>query len=1188
MIRRATERIGVGLFALLSVCLVHARDPIPTFYQEPGLSPNRDVIDQHVSEKIDPFTGKLQIHAVDLFLPGNGGLDIKVQRSYSSVDELLADSRDTNLVVPSHIGVGWTMNFGRVLRGASIGICDNNQVVARRMPVLELPDGGRQILYITPDRTAWLTTTRWRARCEGSMMVVSSPDGTRYEMGRQGIGIGPATNVQNAWYASRIVDRNGNALELEYVNLDSTTAVSRVVGRLASGALDGREVTFTYQNNALATVSDGSRTWRYRHVISPDGGPTYPFLAEVERPDGQVWRFDYNLTHDSVDVGKYSMKQMTYPTGGSYSYTYGRVRFNSTLPMTTVVSTKTGSDGGIWTFAYDPASRFVSCVGADAARVCTFVLGSFDRTIITAPDATYEYAHIGANSVFPGFLWSVGLLLYKNTDSGYEIEQPVFGAQKISDIEAGRPGLAIVEAGIFAPIQLRTVRQRNAARYVTEYTNHDEFGNPQTIVETGPNGSGGTNQRTTTLTYFLNRDKWIIRLPQTEVQTEPAGTIGTISRTYDPATGNKLSETRYGVTTRWTYTADGDVATKTDARQSTSTYRDYKRGVPQTEEHPEGVTITRVVSNAGNVESETDGESKTVAYVYDGLNRITRITHPRAGSNPVTVDWSRNGRTVTRGSYKEDTVFDGFGRVASVTHQDTGSAPQSIVQTYRYDSYGRPIFASYPNDSKGTQTWFDVLGRKTKTAHATIFNGTADVPVTSSFYDGNAVRVTNERAKMFRYVYRGYGSPDSQDLVAVQAPVTEASISITRNALGQPLSVTQDGKQRRFEYYPTYFLWKQTDPETGVTEFGRDEIGNMVWRRVGTSAQTNFVYDRRNRLTDVLYPSSTTSDMAVAPNVKRTYYRDDKARTIENSAAVRTLAYDDNKNLVSEQLAVPGRAVAQIVFDYDPNDQLFAITYGSGAKVTYAPDALGRPTAALPYVTQVEHHPNGALKRLTYANGATTDVKQNARLWPEVISTGTAVRSISKINYMYDEGGNVKSMEDSGIAGNNWRFGYDDIDRLDSVAGQSDVLFGPNIRYDGRGNILSKSIGAGALNYIYDPATERLTRVEGLRQVAGSTFGVNYNLNYDRYGNVTGREGTSARYNDAQQMVCYQCGTANQTLYAYDGAGLRLRSQRGAQTTHFVHSSAGNLLWEADATSGEIKEYVYVAGKQVAVRRLRP
>jgi hypothetical protein len=49
-------------------------DPAPSFYQEPGISSNRSYVGQHPTELIDPFTGKLQFHSVDLFLPGNGRL----------------------------------------------------------------------------------------------------------------------------------------------------------------------------------------------------------------------------------------------------------------------------------------------------------------------------------------------------------------------------------------------------------------------------------------------------------------------------------------------------------------------------------------------------------------------------------------------------------------------------------------------------------------------------------------------------------------------------------------------------------------------------------------------------------------------------------------------------------------------------------------------------------------------------------------------------------------------------------------------------------------------------------------------------------------------------------------------------------------------------------------------------------
>ena len=73
------------------------------------MSRTRDYVNQHPNERIDPFTGKLQYHFTDLFIPGNGGLDIVVQRSYNSLNESLD-------VETSPVGLGWTMHFWRVLR----------------------------------------------------------------------------------------------------------------------------------------------------------------------------------------------------------------------------------------------------------------------------------------------------------------------------------------------------------------------------------------------------------------------------------------------------------------------------------------------------------------------------------------------------------------------------------------------------------------------------------------------------------------------------------------------------------------------------------------------------------------------------------------------------------------------------------------------------------------------------------------------------------------------------------------------------------------------------------------------------------------------------------------------------------------------------------------------------------------
>lgn len=156
-----------------------AQEPIPDFYRDPGLNPNRSFVNQNFNEHIDPFTGALQHHYVDLHLPGNGGFDLKVIRSYnsSSVDPANLDGYQSNA------GVGWNIHFGRVLKNNDTNFCANSFVSVAKNPVLELPDGSRQILATSSSPSALLMTTqRWKADCIANGLAVYSPDGTRYDM----------------------------------------------------------------------------------------------------------------------------------------------------------------------------------------------------------------------------------------------------------------------------------------------------------------------------------------------------------------------------------------------------------------------------------------------------------------------------------------------------------------------------------------------------------------------------------------------------------------------------------------------------------------------------------------------------------------------------------------------------------------------------------------------------------------------------------------------------------------------------------------------------------------------------------------------------------------------------------------------------------------------------------------------
>src|SRR5437868_5657317 len=96
-----------------------AQEVIPDFYKGPGLDPNRSYVNQNFNEHIDPFNGLLQLHYVDINVPGNGGFDIQVNRSYNSA---AVNETNPNAFFGS-AGVGWSAHFGRVLYKTSVGPC---------------------------------------------------------------------------------------------------------------------------------------------------------------------------------------------------------------------------------------------------------------------------------------------------------------------------------------------------------------------------------------------------------------------------------------------------------------------------------------------------------------------------------------------------------------------------------------------------------------------------------------------------------------------------------------------------------------------------------------------------------------------------------------------------------------------------------------------------------------------------------------------------------------------------------------------------------------------------------------------------------------------------------------------------------------------------------------------------------
>lgn len=1175
-------RVFSGLiFFVLYACVssAHAQRVVPDFYKEAGLYPTRDYVNQHIEEHIDPFTGSLQIHSTDVFVPGQGGMDIRVQRSYNSNN--INPANPAAGETQSHVGLGWNIHFGRVLRLGSNPLCGLNSADGRDDPVLELPDGSRQKLYFTQSVPNLLSTRMWRADCmpggSGSMRVFT-PEGVRYDMTLLATVLAGAPTIR-AWYATRITDANGNWISINY----TPTATIPRIAFLSTN--DGRRVDFTYNatTGLVEYIVGPAGQWRYEYVTLGSSGRQA--LWRVTRPDGTVWTYNHNAFVAPGSADNYQLRSVTYPQGGTIVYNYGWQNFNPAAAnpahRTVVVVQKDANNGvgqtGRWTFVYRP--------GASA--------GVEDVTEVSTPAGPIVYRHFGATTATNGFVWKIGVLLSKQIGSEQKETYEWERGNLISTTANLRDGFfGVRDTQTFsARLAAKTVERRGTT-YITRFSSYDAYDNPLAVTETGPNGG----ERRTDYVFDVRRsfgtgdaDRWILRLPTRESLVHQSLQAGLIARDFD-GNGNIKSVTLDGVRTTYEQFSPptGDVWRVTKPRGLVSIFTNYWRGIPQNEVHaqgyPEQISITRTVSSAGNVETETDGENRLRKYQYDGLNRLRVITPPPNPSNPLAatyIDYTSNSKTARRGSAPQlvqTTTYDGFGRVASVTLG-------GVTTSYVHDVLGRLVFVSFPGDSKvGTSYEYDQLGRLRFARHPD------KSFVERSFPTGDKMSVTDERGFVTTYVYRGYGDPDQQYVMEIRAPagVASAGVVVNRNARGLVTMITQDGAYRTFGYDTRYYLVCASLPEiladgvtvpdcasnplSNVVRYGRDDAGNMTSRTVGASGSTGFLYDQLNRLAQINYPSLNT------PSVTQTYTKTNKLSKVSSATGERKLDYDANDNVEKETISVDGRQLVA-VYRYNDKEQLRAVQYPvSNREITYQLDALGRVKVIDGVLTDVQYWPSGQVKLIAYANGVRTEYAQDARLRPSSLKVQRA-SSAAEIDqtWLYDTAGNLKTIADTADATFNRTFTYDPLNRVEEA--NAPGLWGAGkFGYDGRGNIRSQTFGTSALTYVYGTTNNRLTRIDGSSPVSYS---------YDAYGNVSNRSGATFAFDDASNLRCFNCAFSNRIAYGYDGRNQRLWVERGSVRSYEFWTFGGSLLAEyTPARYNQLTEFIYLTDKRIAQRTI--
>jgi len=99
-----------------------------------------------VQESVDPYSGYLSLVHTDLHLPGNGGLDLNIVRSYHSAIWGRRDTSFPRLIAGDYLplGIGWSLHMGMIQNPDGKG--SRNRFLPDN-PVVIMPNGSKHILY---------------------------------------------------------------------------------------------------------------------------------------------------------------------------------------------------------------------------------------------------------------------------------------------------------------------------------------------------------------------------------------------------------------------------------------------------------------------------------------------------------------------------------------------------------------------------------------------------------------------------------------------------------------------------------------------------------------------------------------------------------------------------------------------------------------------------------------------------------------------------------------------------------------------------------------------------------------------------------------------------------------------------------------------------------------------------------
>ncbi|MGH9890867.1 MAG: RHS repeat-associated core domain-containing protein [bacterium] len=228
------------------------------------------------------------------------------------------------------------------------------------------------------------------------------------------------------------------------------------------------------------------------------------------------------------------------------------------------------------------------------------------------------------------------------------------------------------------------------------------------------------------------------------------------------------------------------------------------------------------------------------------------------------------------------------------------------------------------------------------------------------------------------------------------------------------------------------------------------------------------------------------------------------------------------------------------------------------------------------------YHPHGAMQKGLLGNGLTETAAFNNRLQPcriNVNSSGTLVNlcadpvptgNVLDFNYGFAhaaaDNGNIMTWAAVGQQNFNRSFTYDQLNRIQSLAGTGGSCTGLSWSYDIWGNRTAQTVTSGT-------CTMSSLSFNGNNRITNTGFV------YDAAGNLTNEPGKTYQYDAENRMT--SVGGGSTATYVYNAEGQRVRKTAGGVTTDYIRDLGGQVVAERVGSTWTIG-YVYMNGQLVA------